>query len=179
MPNSRPVLLLGVALTALAPSLASAQTWPARPVTIVSPFAAGSGIGLLARNVGNDLSAKLGQPFIVEDRAGANGNVAATSVAKAEPDGHTLLIGTPGTLVQNKYVYKTMPFDGEKDFVLIVLVSKAPMLITINPKLPMNSLAELVAYAKAHPGKVNVAPRASARRDTSRSSCSSGLPAWR
>src|SRR5882757_1267655 len=134
----------------------SSDLWPTRPVTIVSPFAAGSGIGLLARNVGNELAGKVGQSFVVEDRAGANGNVAAAAVAKAEPDGHTMLVGTPGTLVQNKYVYKTMTYDPDRDFAAIVLISKAPMLITINPKLPVNTLPELIAYAKANPGKISV-----------------------
>ena len=148
-------LSLAVALVLLAPSLASAQTWPTKPVTLVAPFQAGGGVDLLARRVGGELSEKLGQPFIIDNRAGANGNIGAAAVAKSEPDGYTLLIATPGIAVQNKMVYKTMPFDADRDFVPIVLISKAPHLVLVNPKLPIKTMAELIAYAKANPGKIN------------------------
>ncbi len=145
-------------LLALAANGARAQTpsWPTRAATIISPFSAGSGVDLLARHIGNELQDKLGQPFIVDDRAGANGDVGAAYAAKAAPDGYTLLIVTPGIAVQNKYVYATMPFDFERDFSPIALVAKAPMLVMVNPSLPVHTLAELIAYAKANPGKVRV-----------------------
>lgn len=135
---------------------AGAQTWPSRAATIVSPFSAGSGVDLLARHVANELQDKLGQPFVVDDRAGANGNVGAAYAAKAAPDGNTLLIVTPGIAVQNKYVYSSMPFDFARDFDPLVLIAKAPMLVMVNPALPVHNLAELVAYARANPGKVRV-----------------------
>jgi tripartite-type tricarboxylate transporter receptor subunit TctC len=144
------------ALATLLPSLASAQQpWPSKPVTVVAPFQAGGGVDLLARRIAAELAEKLGQPFVVENRAGANGNIGATSVAKAAPDGYTLLIATPGIAVQNKMVYKTMPFDADRDFVPIVLIAKAPQLVVITPKLPIKTMGELVAYAKANPGKLN------------------------
>ncbi len=145
-------------LLALAAGGARAQTpsWPTRAATIISPFSAGSGVDLLARHIGNELQDKLGQPFIVDDRAGANGDVGAAYAAKAAPDGYTLLIVTPGIAVQNKYVYAAMPFDFERDFSPIALVAKAPMLVMVNPSLPVHTLAELIAYAKANPGKVRV-----------------------
>ena len=131
-------------------------SWPSRPITIISPFSAGSGVDLLARHVANALSEQLHQPVIVDDRPGANGNVGAAAAAKADPDGYTLLIETPGIAVQNKFVYKSMPFDADRDFVPIVLIAKAPMLVLVNPKLPVHTLAELLDYSKVHAGKVNV-----------------------
>ncbi len=148
--------VLSILLAGLAMAPAWAQNWPSRQVTIVSPFAAGSGVDLLARLVGNELQDKLGQPFIVDDRAGANGNVGASFASKAAPDGNTLLIVTPGIAVQNKYVYASLPFDFARDFSPIVLVAKAPMMIMVNPALPVHTLAELIAYARANPGKVHV-----------------------
>src|SRR5437764_3373167 len=147
--------LLGTAAASLAPSFAFAQTWPSKPVTLVAPFQAGGGVDLLARRIAAELQEKLGQPFIVENRAGANGNIGATSVAKSAPDGNTLLIATPGIGVQNKMVYKTMPFDFDRDFAPIVLIAKAPQLVVVNPKLPIHSMSELIAYAKTNPGKLN------------------------
>jgi tripartite-type tricarboxylate transporter receptor subunit TctC len=155
---SRKILLPLVAALAMGASArgAAAQDWPTHTVSIISPFSAGSGVDLLARNVANELQEKLGKPFIVDNRSGANGNVGAAVAAKAAPDGYTLLIVTPGIAVQNKYVYKTMPFDFDHDFSPIVLIAKAPMLIMVNNSLPVHSLAEMLAYAKAYPGKLHV-----------------------
>ena len=135
---------------------AAAQSWPSKPVTFVVPFGPGSGPDVLARNIGHELAAKYQQPFIIENRAGANGNIAATIASKAAPNGHTFLIVTPGIAVQNKYVYKTMPFDFERDFEAVILMAKAPMLILLNPNLPPRNLGELLAYAKTNPGKLTV-----------------------
>src|SRR5262249_19083644 len=143
--------VLAGAAALLTPSVASAQGWPSKPVTLVAPFQAGGGVDLLARRIGAELFDKLGQPFIIDNRAGANGNIGAAAVAKSAPDGYTLLIATPGIAVQNKMVYKTMPFDFDRDFVSIVLIAKAPQLVVVNPKLPISTMAELVAYAKANP----------------------------
>jgi len=148
------LLSLGAVLLAATPAMA--QGWPNKTVTIIAPFSAGSGVDLLARHLAEELRAKLDQPFIVENRVGANGNVGAAMVAKSPPDGNTLLIVTPGIAVQNKFVYKTMPYDFERDFDPIVLVAKAPMLLLINPKIPAKTMPELIAYAKANPGKINV-----------------------
>jgi tripartite-type tricarboxylate transporter receptor subunit TctC len=120
------------------------------------PFNAGSGPDVLARNISTELTAKFRQPFIVENRAGANGNIGAAIVSKATPDGYSILSVTPGIAVQNKYIYKTMPFDFDRDFVPIVLIAKAPMLVLVNSKLPPRTLPEFLAYAKANPGKLTV-----------------------
>jgi len=145
-----------MALAAFLVHPAAAQDWPKRPVTIIVPFGAGSGPDVLNRNIGNEMSTKFRQPFIVENRPGANGNIGAAIAAKAAPDGHTFLSVTPGIAVQNKYVYKTMPFDFERDFVSVILMAKAPMLVLVNPKLPPKTLPELLAYARANPGKLTV-----------------------
>jgi tripartite-type tricarboxylate transporter receptor subunit TctC len=154
MPFNQRLLSLAATMI-LAPSVALAQAWPSKPVTIVAPFQAGGGVDLLARRIGAELREKLGQPVIIDNRAGANGNIGAAAVARSAPDGYTLLIATPGIAVQNKMVYKTLAYDADRDFVPIVLVAKAPQLVVVNPKLPIRSMAELIAYAKANPGKLN------------------------
>jgi tripartite-type tricarboxylate transporter receptor subunit TctC len=149
-------LVVAATLAGLPPGSANAQGWPSRPVSYIVPFAAGSGPDVLARNISNELSSRFRQPFVVENRPGANGNIGAALVAKAAPDGYTFLSVTPGIAVQNKYVYKTMPFDFDRDFVPIVLMAKAPMLVVVNAKLPPRTLPEFLAYAKANPGKLTV-----------------------
>jgi tripartite-type tricarboxylate transporter receptor subunit TctC len=148
--------IVAVAIATLVANHAEAQNWPTKPVTTIVPFGAGSGPDVLNRNIGTELTAKFHQPFIVENRPGANGNIGAGMAAKAAPDGYTFLSVTPGIAVQNKYVYKSMPFNFERDFVPIILMAKAPMLILVNPKLPPRTLPELLAYAKANPGKLTV-----------------------
>jgi len=137
-----------VAAPSVAPSLAWAQAWPSRPVTMVLPFAAGGGTDLLSRALAQDLSERLGQQFVVDNRAGA--------VAKAAPDGYTILFGTPGPLANNKLMYKSMPYDPEQAFTPIVLLAKSPLIIAAKQSLPVKDIKELAAYAKANPGKLNV-----------------------
>jgi tripartite-type tricarboxylate transporter receptor subunit TctC len=151
-------VLLALAATgiALAPAIASAQSWPSRPVTMIVPFAAGGGTDLLARALAQDLSEKLGQQFVVDNRAGAGGNVGAAAVAKAAPDGYTIMFGTPGPLANNKLMYKNLPFDPEQAFMPIVLIAKSPLIIAAKNTLPAKDIKELTAYAKANPGKLNV-----------------------
>ncbi len=156
MSSKRVQFVVAAALAALLAHDAAAQSWPSKPVTYIVPFNAGSGPDVLARNISTELTAKFRQPFIVENRAGANGNIGAAIVSKAAPDGYTILSVTPGIAVQNKYIYKTMPFDFDRDFVPIVLIAKAPMLVLVNSKLPPRTLPEFLAYAKANPGKLTV-----------------------
>ena len=137
-------------------SQSSAQTWPSRPVTIILPFAAGGGTDLLARALAQDLGERFGQQFVVDNRAGAGGNVGAAAVAKAAPDGYTILFGTPGPLANNKLMYKNLPFDPEQAFTPIVLIAKSPLIIAAKVSLPVKDIKELAAYAKANPGKLNV-----------------------
>jgi tripartite-type tricarboxylate transporter receptor subunit TctC len=140
----------------LAPWSAGADNWPSRPVTVIVPFPAGSGTDLLARAVASELSDRLGQQFVVDNRGGAGGNIGAAAVAKANPDGYTILFGTPGPLVNNKLMYKNLTFDSERDFMPIVLIARSPLIIVATPATPANTLQELMAYAKANPGKLNV-----------------------
>lgn len=139
--------VLGFAATA------QAQNWPSRPVTMVVPFTAGTTSDVLARGLAQELGAKLGQTFVVENKGGAGGNIGATSVARAQPDGYTILFATTGQAATNKLMYAKMDFDPQRDFSPVVLVGKAPVIITAKPDAPYSTLAEFIAYAKANPGK--------------------------
>jgi tripartite-type tricarboxylate transporter receptor subunit TctC len=110
----------------------------------------------LARALAQDLGERFGQQFVVDNRAGAGGNVGAAAVAKAAPDGYTILFGTPGPLANNKLMYKNPPFDPEQAFTPIVLIAKSPLIIAAKVSLPVKDIKELAAYAKANPGKLNV-----------------------
>ena len=148
--------LFGLAL-ALAPCHgAVAQEWPNRPVTMIVPFPAGAAVDTLARAVAHALSENFGKQFIVDNRAGAGGDLGGTAVAKAAADGHTWLFGTPAPIALNKFMYKGLAYDSERDFMPVVLVAKSPMIITAASGFPAKTLPELIAYAKQNPGKVNV-----------------------
>jgi tripartite-type tricarboxylate transporter receptor subunit TctC len=154
--NRATALVLGAALAAISASATIAQNWPARPVTVIVPFPAGGNVDVLARAVASELSDKLGQQFIVDNRTGAGGNIGGAAVAKAAPDGYTILFGTPGPIATNKLMYKSLPYDPERDFTPVALVASSPLIIVANPNVPAKDLKELVAYAKANPGKLNV-----------------------
>jgi tripartite-type tricarboxylate transporter receptor subunit TctC len=136
---------------------ATAQTYPTRPVTIITPFAAGSVTDATARSIAAHLQEALGQPFIVENRAGAGGMLAASTVAKAAPDGHTLLITTNSTHSAAPGLFKTVPYDPVRDFTPVARIGSFPSLIAVNPKQPIKSMQEFVAQAKANPGKLAIA----------------------
>jgi tripartite-type tricarboxylate transporter receptor subunit TctC len=131
--------------------------WPERPVTMVVPFAAGSGTDTVARLVGEQLSVKLGQGVVVENRAGANGSVAATYVARSNPDGYTLFMTTNTSHSANPSLMKNLTYDPVADFAPVARMGNLPFLLVTDPKLPVNSVAELVAHAKANPGKLTYA----------------------
>jgi tripartite-type tricarboxylate transporter receptor subunit TctC len=157
---ARRSFLIGAALAPFAPSLAAAQasgekTWPARPVTLIIPFPAGGAMDLLGRGVAQDLTDKLGQQFVVDNRAGAAGNIGAMAAAKSPPDGYTILMAGAASLALNKFMFATMPYDPEKELTPIVLVSKLPHIFVVNPKVEAKTLKELVDFAKANPGKLN------------------------
>jgi tripartite-type tricarboxylate transporter receptor subunit TctC len=135
---------------------AGAQDWPSRTVTFVVPFPAGAAVDTLARATAQALSEGLGKQFIVENRTGAGGNIGGASVAKAAPDGTTFLFGTPSPIAINKLMYKGLAYDSERDFMPVVLVAKSPLMVTAKPDFPAKTFAELIAYAKENPGKVNV-----------------------
>ena len=119
------------------------------------PFAAGGTTDILARIIGQALTAELGQSVVVDNRAGAGGNIGGQAAAKATPDGHTLFMGTVGTHAINASLYKKMPFDPVKDFAPLTRVANVPNLLVANPAQPYKSVKDLIAYAKANPGKVN------------------------
>ncbi|HEY1981462.1 MAG TPA: tripartite tricarboxylate transporter substrate-binding protein [Xanthobacteraceae bacterium] len=133
-----------------------AATFPAHPITIVVPLAAGGAIDAVARLIQPKLEQSLGQPIVVVDRPGASGIVGASSVARAEPDGYTLLM-TPSTFTVDPAVNSTLPYDVQHDFQPIAVVVENSMLFVVNPKLPVHSLAEFVSAAKASPDKINYA----------------------
>jgi len=134
---------------------ARGEAYPDRVIRMVNPFPPGGSVDVLARLLARKLSDDLGQQVIVENRTGAGGNVGAESVARAEPDGYTLLITAPGPLVVNQTLYARLPFDPARDFAPIALFALAPIVLMVNPKIPVGNVAELIAYAKAHPGAIN------------------------
>jgi tripartite-type tricarboxylate transporter receptor subunit TctC len=139
----------------LAPPAHADDQWPSRPVTVLCPFAAGTSTDTLMRLVAASLSEGFGQNFIVEARPGANGNIAAGTVARSTPDGYTLLIATVGPIVNNKFLYKDLDFDPDRAFAPIVPLAHSPMIIVGSPKLPVTNLKELIAYAKTNHGPLN------------------------
>jgi tripartite-type tricarboxylate transporter receptor subunit TctC len=147
-------LVAGLTIAVLVPlgGPALGQTYPARPVTLVVPFPAGGSTDWLSRLLGQKLEQRLKQPFIVENRAGGSTLIAATAVAKAEPDGHTLLMTTSTTMAINVSVFKNLPYDPAKDFAPVGLVSGVPFILVVNPALPVTSAADLVKVAKGKPG---------------------------
>jgi tripartite-type tricarboxylate transporter receptor subunit TctC len=154
-------LLAVTALAVLSLAPAHAQTWPSKPVRIIVPFPPGGTTDIVARSIGVELQRMWQQPVVIENRAGAGGNIGADAVAKSPGDGYTLLMGTVGTHAINQALYtqsgSKMPFDPVKDFVPITLVAGVPNVMVINPKVPVNSVAEFIAYAKARPGQLNMA----------------------
>lgn len=155
--SRRRLALGGIALAAAAaaPLAAQAQAYPTKPITIVVPFSAGGTTDILARVVGEALKTELGQPVVIDNRAGAGGNIGASLAAKANADGYTLFMGTVGTHAINQSLYKKLPYDPIKDFAPLTRVAMVPNLLVAHPSKPYNSVKELIAYAKANPGKVN------------------------
>ncbi len=150
------LLVLGVALLLSAAS-ALAQSYPAKPIKIVVPFPAGGIADLYARLIGARLTDAWGQPIVVENRTGAGGNIGADAVAKSAPDGYTLVMGSFGTHAVNVSLFSKMPYDPVKDFAPIILVLEAEGLLVVHPSVPAQSVLDLIAYGRAHPGKLTYA----------------------
>ncbi len=142
------IFTLCVALVGIAPAQAA---WPERTVTLIVPWAPGGSTDILARMLSDYLTRSLGQTFIVENKAGASGNIGSNLVAKAKPDGYTLLVGSMSTHAMNQALFSSMPFEPVDDFTPISLVAFVTNTLVINPKIPVNNVAELIAYAKANP----------------------------
>jgi len=138
-------------------SSAVAADYPSRPVTLIVAFTPGGPSDVLARIVGRQLEKILGQTFVIDNRPGGAGNIAAETVAHAAPDGYTLLMGNNGLLATNQSLFRKLNFDAERDFAPISLIGSQPNILVVNPKLGIASMGELIAYAKADPGKLNYA----------------------
>ena len=147
-------LLAGFVLAALA-APASAQDYPARPVTIIVPFAAGGGTDILARMVAQKLEQRLGRSFVIDNRPGAGSTTGAAAAAKAPADGYTLLMAPSPTMAVSVTIYKNLPYDPVTDFVPIALVAQTPFALIVNPAIPLFSVADVISYGKANPGKLS------------------------
>ncbi len=165
MPSTRlrPALVASALLAALigaGPALAQSP-WPSKPVRIVVPFAAGGTTDILARSLAPELQKAFGQPFVVDNKPGAGGNLGATDIARSANDGYSLLMGTVGTHAINVALYPKMPYDHVKDFVPITLMAGVPNVLVMNPataqKYGINTVADLIKVARANPGKLNMA----------------------
>ncbi len=153
---SIPKLIAACAASIAMAQAALAQPYPSRPIRIIVPYQAGQGTDVATRHLADYLTKAMGQSFVVENRPGAGGNIGAAEVARAAPDGYTLVMGTNGTHVLNQYMYASMPFDPEKDFEPVMLVSSFPMVVLASPSSPYNSLSDLQDAAKAKPDELNV-----------------------
>jgi tripartite-type tricarboxylate transporter receptor subunit TctC len=149
-------LVAVIGLVPFAP-LAGAQAWPTKPIKWVVPFAPGGTTDILARTVGEKLALAVGQPVIIENKPGAGGGVGAEFVAKAAPDGYTIMGGTISTHAINASLYKNLPYDPVKDFAPIVLLARVPNMLVVNPDVPAKNVAELIVLLKANPGKYTFA----------------------
>lgn len=156
MQISKKWIALGVAIGLVAGiSSANAQNYPNRAITLVIPFAPGGSTSIVGRAIADKMSELPGEKLVVDNRPGAGGTVGTKAVAKSEPDGYTLVLGYTGTLAIGPSLYKSVGYDPRKDFAPIGLIGNAPNSLVVNPSFPAKTVAELIAYAKANPGKVN------------------------
>jgi tripartite-type tricarboxylate transporter receptor subunit TctC len=154
----RGIAAIGTVLLAVTAALAApafGQAYPNKPIKMIVTFPAGGGADFVGRAISPKLTDSLGQPVVVDNRAGAGGNIGAEAAAKSPPDGYTLLLGAAGTMTISPNLYDKVPFDTFKDFEPIVLVGSSPFVLAVNPSVAANTLAELTAFAKANPGKLN------------------------
>jgi tripartite-type tricarboxylate transporter receptor subunit TctC len=150
-------ILLAFLFGVLATFAAAAEDYPSRPVTVVVPFAPGGGVDQMARLIAGKLEQRLGKSFIIENKAGAGSIIAATYVQKSAPDGHTLLMAPAPTMAVNVSLYKSLPYDPAADFALVAVLSGTPFVLMVNVDLPVRTVPELLAYAKANPDKMTFA----------------------
>ena len=155
--NRRHVLAMGAGLALSAPMMpAWAQAnWPNRPLRMVVPFPAGGSSDAMARPIAAVLSESFGQPVVVDNRAGAAGNLGAGEVARAAADGYTMLFSPGSTMISNPFLFSQMPFDAERDLAPVAAVSRISLFLMVHPSVPANSIEELVAYMRANPGRLN------------------------
>src|SRR5262245_37734036 len=148
-------LAAGAAVLPAVSHIARAQAWPTRPVRMIAPFPAGQATDSIARIVGQSLAERMGQPFVIENRTGAGGNIGTEGVVRASPDGYTLLlVGLPNAM--NATLYKKLNYDFIRDIAPVASLGGGPYVMVINPSVPAKTVAEFVAYAKANSGKINM-----------------------
>jgi tripartite-type tricarboxylate transporter receptor subunit TctC len=155
MPSMKHVALRMLVVLLLAPLVAFAQAWPAKPVRMIVPFAAGGATDVVARLLAQKLTEAWGQSVVVENRAGAGGNIGGDAVAKSPPDGYTLLMASGAIVIAGPHMYKSLPYDPTRDLVPITNIATGPQVIAIANNVPVKDLSELIAYAKSHPKKLN------------------------
>jgi len=154
-PARRSLLACALLALSLAAPLASAQAWPSKPVRVIVNFPPGGAADQLARAIGVPLQEALGQPVVVENRAGANGNIGGEVVAKSPPDGHTLLMSSGGMVSVNPHIYPRMAFDPAKDLVPVAAAARVLVYLVAKPAVPANNIKDFIAYVKANPGKLS------------------------
>jgi len=150
-------LLRALILSAVTVTAASAQDYPNRPITLIVPYSAGGGNDLMARIAAEKMSRTLGQQIVIENRGGAGGSIATRQGARATPDGYTLTLSGTGTLAINPTLYPNVGYDPRKDFAPVGLIGTSALVVLVNPSIPVKTIKELIAYAKANPGKLNFA----------------------
>ncbi|WP_019141283.1 Bug family tripartite tricarboxylate transporter substrate binding protein [Noviherbaspirillum massiliense] len=148
--------LLSALTFSVATSLAHADTWPSKPIRLVVAAPGGSSLDIIARTIGDKLKSRLGQAIVVDNIPGASGTIATANVARAAPDGHTLLMSYNGPLSSAQFLAR-LPYDPQKDLAPVILTSSQPNVLAVNPDVPAKNVPELIAYAKANPGKLNYA----------------------
>ncbi len=150
-------LKMVMALSILLSSTAYAENWPSKPVTIVVPYPPGGNVDVAARLIAPGLAKAFGKPFIVENKAGAGGMIAAEYVAKSKPDGYTLFMAANGPLLYSPIIFNRNSYHWDRDFEAVTTISMTPMVLQVRPGLPIKTVTELIDYAKQHPGKLNMA----------------------
>ena len=149
--------LLVAILSLIFAGIVQAQSWPAKPIRMVIPYPAGGSVDVSGRRLAEDLGAELGQPIVVENRSGANGIIATDVVAKAAPDGYTMLVSTLAAHAGNPAAVKSLPYDPVRDFAPVTVINTVPLLLVVHPSFPAHSVADIVRMAREQPGKVNYA----------------------
>jgi tripartite-type tricarboxylate transporter receptor subunit TctC len=147
-------------LAALFSALAAAQDYPSKPIRVIVGYSAGGGNDIIVRVMVPELSKGLGQSIVVENKPGAQSIIAAELAAKSAPDGYTLFMGPSGPMTINPATYSKLPYDPQRDFAPVSMICSFPLIVTVDPKLPVRSVKELIAYARANPGKANYASSA-------------------
>lgn len=152
-PFAQALLSATVLVFAAAPAFSQAA-YPSKPIRMVVPFQAGGATDVLARVLAEKMSAQLGQPIVIDNRSGAAGIIGTDAVAKAAPDGYTIMLGLSNSLMTNQFLYTKLPYDAQKDLAMVYRVAMAPLVLVVNPSVPAKTGPELMAYLKAHKGKV-------------------------